>query len=626
MNKTLSIIIPVYNKEKYLHTCMQSLIDLDIDKKSIEVICVDDLSTDNSLEIINQYAKAHDFIKVTALENNSGGPSRPRNIGMAQANGTYLTLLDADDWLDSAGLPKLLHQMLENHADIGFGQSYKHTNKAITKIARFASYKNADNLVPYEIEKIFRAVGPPGKIFKKSIIQEHNIEFEHMKFGEDKLFFVELISKCKNASMTTTPVYHVNRQSDNVSLIKETTILDKAAINMEILKKILMLDIPEFAKNEAVTRIVEVDLIRRYFHTKTFLKSFEKDKFYQLFDEFERVFSENDLDIEDYIKMDRFKNIYYLYKNADRKDLTEYIEYLVNDRKKSQYIKDGVMHSRLPSKYSNLIPITEELYPVYGGTHLLNGKFYEVIQVYKRPQVKIDHVYISKIADETVEQSVEYKLEHDKIYIHTEDLNFEGVDINLRIIFDDYKSALVYSTPPNASEKYLQNRQGFKAEFKEVEDSALVPNEDYITVLPESIVALKDINSYYDEDFKNEKSESIEAGRRITVTEVTKSTNGTPRLKTEEGSIITANKKFVKPLNRSQTEGYITEKTEKVRIIKKCKMYHSRAFNTEPIKILERGDELFVSDIVYTNGLTPRLKIRDSYFITANMDYVEAVR
>ena len=82
----------------------------------------------------------------------------------------------------------------------------------------------------------------------------------------------------------------------------------------------------------------------------------------------------------------------------------------------------------------------------------------------------------------------------------------------------------------------------------------------------------------------------------------------------------------MKSLNRSQTEGYITEKTEKVRIIKKCKMYHSRAFNTEPIKILERGDELFVSDIVYTNGLTPRLKIRDSYFITANMDYVEAVR
>src|SRR5699024_2106088 len=139
---------------------------------------------------------------------------------------------------------------------------------------------------------------------------------------------------------TTTPVYHVNRHSDNVSLIKDTTILDKAAINMEILKNILMLDIPEFAKNEEVSRIVEVDLIRRYFHTKTLLKSIEKDKFYQLFDEFERVFSENDYDIEDYIKMDRYKNIYNLYKNADRKDLTEYIEHQVNDRKKSQYIKD----------------------------------------------------------------------------------------------------------------------------------------------------------------------------------------------------------------------------------------------------------------------------------------------
>src|SRR5690625_7533193 len=111
MNKTLILYIPVYINYNYLNICMYSLIDMSIDNISFEVICVDDLSTDNSLEIINQYAKAHDFIKVTALENNSGGPSPPRNIGMAQADGTYLTLLDADDWLDSAGLPKLLHQM-----------------------------------------------------------------------------------------------------------------------------------------------------------------------------------------------------------------------------------------------------------------------------------------------------------------------------------------------------------------------------------------------------------------------------------------------------------------------------------------------------------------------------------
>src|SRR5699024_693448 len=122
-----------------------------------------------------------------------------------------------------------------------------------------------------------------------------------------------------------------------------------------------------------------------------------------------------------------------------------------------------------------------------------------------------------------------------------------------------------------------------KAEFTEVENSALVPNEDYITVLPESIVALKDINSYYDEDFKNEKSESIEAGRRITVTEVTKSPNGTPRLKPEQGSILTADKKLVCSVDRSQTERYITSQSEKLTNIKKCKSYPSRAINTDPI-------------------------------------------
>lgn len=237
MEKLISIIIPVYNKAEYLHTCMQSLVDLNMDKEGVEVICIDDLSTDDSLEIINGYAENHDFIKVLPLETNSGGPSRPRNIGFAEAQGTYLTLLDADDWLDSEGFPKLVHQMLENDSDIGFGQSYKHTNKSISKIGRFSSYKNANDLVPYEIEKIFRAVGPPGKVFKRSIVINNNIEFEHMSFGEDKLFFTELFSRCENASMTTIPVYHVNRHSENASLIKDTTILDKAAINMEILKR-----------------------------------------------------------------------------------------------------------------------------------------------------------------------------------------------------------------------------------------------------------------------------------------------------------------------------------------------------------------------------------------------------
>lgn len=626
MEKIISIIIPVYNKAKYLHKCIQSIIDLDMDKESIEVICIDDLSTDDSLEIINGFAEAHDFIKVIALEKNTGSPSQPRNIGFTEATGTYLTLLDADDWLDSEGFPKLIHQMLENDADIGFGQSYKHTNKIASKIARFSSYKNANNLIPYEIDKVFRAVGPPGKVFKKSVVVDNNIQFEHMSFGEDKLFFTELISSCENASMTNYPVYHVNRHAGNASLIRDTTILDKAAINLEILKKIIDLDIPEVAKNAAITRLVEVDFIRRYFHTKTFLKSFEKDKYYKLFHEIEEVFLKKGLNIEDYIVMNRFKNIYYLYSNHKKSDLVEYIEYLVDNDKKSRYIKDGVIHQRFPVKFSLLEPIMDECFAVYGGTHLMDDEFYEVIQLYKEPQVTIDNVYMSKISDETMQKKIDYQLKDDKIYIRTDDLVFDGIDINLRIIFDDYKSVLVHSSSPNANDHYLQNRQGFKTEFKEVSKESIVPAADYISISPGYVVLLKDIYFYRDEEFKEAMPEKLKAGSRIDISEVTTSKRGTPRLKTEDGFIITANKELVKPMDPGAIDGnYIIDKPEKVKIIKKCKLYDSRSFKTEPLKILEPGEEVFISDVVFTNNLTPRLKVRDSYFITANLDHVQVI-
>ena len=626
MEKKVSIIIPVYNKEKYLDRCMKSLIDLDMDKDTMEVICVDDLSTDSSLQIINRYAENHDFIRVIALDENSGSPARPRNIGMSEAGGTYLALLDADDWLDSEGFPALLEQMAANDADIGFGQSYKHTSKSVSRIARFASYKDANGLVPHEIEKIFRAVGPPGKIFRKSVVREYNIEFEDLKFGEDKLFFVNLIARCRNASMTRTPVYHVNRQSDNASLVKETSALDKASINIEILKKILEMDLPGPARKDAITRIVEVDMIRRFFHTRTFLKSFEKERFYELFDEFERLFPENNLDIRDYIQMDRFRNIYHLYKNAERDDFIEYIEYLVDDKKRSRYIKDNVVHARLPGKFSDLIPITEECHAVYGGTHQLDGEYYDIIKIYRRPDVTIDNVYMTRISDETMEQAIDFELRDDTILIRTEDMIMDGTDINLRIVFDGYKSTLVHATPPNGSEHYMQNRENFKTEFKEEKHRSMVPAGDYITALPESVVNVKTINSYADEEFETVVTGDIMAGCRFDIAEVSQSKSGTPRLKTTDGTVITANRKFVKKLDRTQTAGYLTDKPEKVRIIKKCRMYDSRAFDNDPVKTLEAGEELFVSGIVYTNSLTPRLKIRDSYFVTANLDYVQAVR
>ncbi|WP_411842713.1 glycosyltransferase [Salinicoccus sp. HZC-1] len=625
MEKTVSIVIPVYNKERYIRNCIDSLIELNINKEETEAIFVDDLSSDASLEILKEYEEKHEFIRVIALDENSGTPSRPRNIGIAEAKGTYVTFLDADDWLDSEGFPEVIEQMKENDADIGFAQVFRHTDKGIIKHGRFSSYKDENNLIPFEIENIFRAVGPQGKVFKRSAVIDNDIKFKHMKFGEDKLFFIELISKCKNALMSTLPFHHFNRYQENVSLVKETTVLDKAGLNLEVLKQILQLDIPEAAKEQALSRMVEMDFFLRFFHTRTFLKSLEKDKFYRIFEQAKQMLQEVGYDIEDFITLPKFKNIHHLYENGSKDELAEYIECLISDGKNSKFINDNVVQKRFPDKFNDLEPVTEECYPVYQGTHMIGGELHEVIHLYKEPEVRIERVLLSKISDERVEKKIDYQLKDDKIYIRTEDLLFEGVNINLRVTFDKSKSAPVRESSPNGSDHYLLKRQGYKAAFTEVLKGSMVPAGDYISVLPESVVALKGIYSYADEDFKAPNTDKIPAGTRFNISDITYSSRGTPRLKTEEGRIITANRKYVKELDVSKIDGYITEAPIKVKITNKCKLYDSRTFKGDPLKILEPGEELSADHIIYTNNLTPRLKTEENTYFTANMEYVEVI-
>src|SRR5699024_5410780 len=138
-------------------------------------------------------------------------------------------------------------------------------------------------------------------------------------------------------------------------------------------------------------------------------------------------------------------------------DFIEYIEYLVDDKKRSRYIKDNVVHARLPGKFSDLIPITAECHAVYGGTHQLDGGYYDLNQSWRRADVTIDYVYMIRISDETMARAIDFELRDYKIFIRTEEMIMDGTDINLRIVFDGYKSTMVHATPPNGSEHYMQN-------------------------------------------------------------------------------------------------------------------------------------------------------------------------
>ena len=118
----VSVIVPVYNVEKYLSDCLDSLIKQTL--KDIEIICVDDGSTDNSHKILLEYARKDDRILVLQQENSKQGTAR--NKGLEIAKGEYIGFVDSDDWVDEDFYEKLYIAAIEKDSDIATSSILKH--------------------------------------------------------------------------------------------------------------------------------------------------------------------------------------------------------------------------------------------------------------------------------------------------------------------------------------------------------------------------------------------------------------------------------------------------------------------------------------------------------------------
>jgi glycosyltransferase involved in cell wall biosynthesis len=130
----LSIVIPVYNSSNYLDDCLGSLLDQDLNKDKYEIICVNDGSTDNSLDILKLYAEKHQNIKVINQENK--GHSTARNVGLKAAKGKYVWFVDSDDFIDGNSLSTIISYMEKNDIDfltIGLRNVLNETHYNISK-------------------------------------------------------------------------------------------------------------------------------------------------------------------------------------------------------------------------------------------------------------------------------------------------------------------------------------------------------------------------------------------------------------------------------------------------------------------------------------------------------------
>lgn len=203
----VSIIVPVYNVEKYLKKCLDSLINQTL--KEIEIIIVNDGSTDNSELIIKIYTENYpDKIKVINKEN--GGLSDARNYGIPYATGEYIAFLDSDDYVELDTYEKMYNKAKEDDSDLvecDFIWEYPDRKKVDTgKI-----YKNKKEMLTYA------RVVAWNKLIKRSLIEEHKIEFPKGLRYEDVEFFYKMVPYYNKVSFVKEPLIHYIQRSSSIS-------------------------------------------------------------------------------------------------------------------------------------------------------------------------------------------------------------------------------------------------------------------------------------------------------------------------------------------------------------------------------------------------------------------------
>ncbi len=205
----VSVIIPVFNVEKYLNQCLDSVCAQTL--KDIEIICINDGSTDNSYNLLCEYAKLDS--RIIIVNQNNKGVSSARNAGVKLAKGEFLCFIDSDDYVDSDYLEKLYQSAVTNNCEIACSGFIKVSGirKSVKKeISKVAVLKNISEKI--EIEQIPKHNYIWNKIFLRQSFINNNFKFAEGRFFED----IEIVIKILNTmgDMVTVPdVYYYYRKN-----------------------------------------------------------------------------------------------------------------------------------------------------------------------------------------------------------------------------------------------------------------------------------------------------------------------------------------------------------------------------------------------------------------------------
>lgn len=233
----ISIVIPVYNVEMYLEECINSVTQQTY--KNLEIILVDDGSTDNSGELCDKFQKSDSRIKAIHKKNEGLGLSR--NVGLANVSGEYVTFLDSDDYLDLSTIENLFKKIQLYGVDVcKSGFKRVDNSHSITSVRKYSDelFEKDDakfKMLPRMIgsapdKKDSFEMNVCGTLYKTSIITEHNIKFpsERELISEDMIFNIDYMQYAKGACTTSFVGYYYRTNINSLTRSYKKDRFDKS--------------------------------------------------------------------------------------------------------------------------------------------------------------------------------------------------------------------------------------------------------------------------------------------------------------------------------------------------------------------------------------------------------------
>ena len=219
MGEKISVIVPVYNVEQYLERCVDSIINQTY--TNLEIILVNDGSTDNSGKLCDELAKKDERIRVIHKEN--GGLSDARNRGIDESESDLVGFIDSDDYIDSDMYEVLLKNLNDTDADLSMCALYDvYNNTPEAQVTNKETWKlSSEQAIKMVMEAKILSVTAVNKLYRKSLFTD--LKFEVGKIAEDAFIMIKLLDKCEKIVATNEKKYYYVHRENSITTQKFST-------------------------------------------------------------------------------------------------------------------------------------------------------------------------------------------------------------------------------------------------------------------------------------------------------------------------------------------------------------------------------------------------------------------